>query len=145
MLASCSLPPLAAASNELHSKFNQAAVPQSQVSPHGSRTPTYLQAAPSPNATAPTGVLRLGLSSSGRDGYLFVPPSYRPATKNALMVVLHGAGKGGLDGLGVVLDQGNSSGARGWVLRCRRLAAAARCRDRQIKQPWPGQRLGDST
>ena len=71
-----------------------------------------MQAAPPANATAQTGVLRLGLSSSGRDGYLFVPASYRPAARTPLVVVLHGAGKGGLDGLGVVLDQANSSGAR---------------------------------
>lgn len=101
----------------------------------------HTQAASSPNATAPRGVLRLGLSSSGRDGYLFVPPSYRTAAKNTLMVVLHGAGKGGLDGLGVVLDQANSSGARGRVLRCNRLVAAAWCRDGQMKQHGLGQWL----
>ena len=87
-------------------------MPQSHFTPHVSRAPNCLQAAPPSDASAPTGILRLGLSSSGRDGYLFVPPSYRPAARSALMVVLHGAGKGGLDGLGVVLDQANSSGAR---------------------------------
>ena len=77
-----------------------------------------LQAAPSSTATAPTGILRLGLSSSGRDGYLFVPPSYRAAARSPLMVVLHGAGKGGLDALGVVFEQANSSGAPGGKLCC---------------------------
>lgn len=70
-----------------------------------------LQAAASSNATTPTGILRLGLSSGGRDGYVFVPPSYRQSAPCALIVVLHGAGKGGLDGLGVLIDQANSSGA----------------------------------
>ena len=70
-----------------------------------------LQAAASSNATTPTGILRLGLSSGGRDGYVFVPPSYHQSAPCALIVVLHGAGKGGLDGLGVLIDQANSSGA----------------------------------
>lgn len=70
-----------------------------------------LQAAASSNATTLTGILRLGLSSGGRDGYVFVPSSYRQSAPCALIVVLHGAGKGGLDGLGVLFDQANSSGA----------------------------------
>jgi len=69
------------------------------------------QAAGRPNATAPTGILRLGLSGSGRDGYVFVPSSYQASAPSALVVALHGAGKGGLDGLGVLVDQANSSGA----------------------------------
>ena len=70
-----------------------------------------LQATASSSATTPTGILRLGLSPGGRDGYVFVPPSYRQSAACALIVVLHGAGKGGLDGLGVLIDQANSSGA----------------------------------
>ncbi len=69
------------------------------------------QAAGRPNATAPTGILRLGLSGSGRDGYVFVPSSYQASAPSALVVALHGAGKGGLDGLGVLVDKANSSGA----------------------------------
>lgn len=55
------------------------------------------------------GILKLGLSQI-RDGYLFVPGSYNPSTANAMIVVLHAAGKGGLDALGVLIDQANSSG-----------------------------------
>jgi len=57
-----------------------------------------------------TGIMKLGLSNSGRDGYVFVPQSFGPATGNAMILALHGAGKGGLDALGVLIDQANSSG-----------------------------------
>ncbi|BDA49352.1 probable feruloyl esterase C [Coccomyxa sp. Obi] len=62
------------------------------------------------NATAQTGILKLGLSTSSRDGYIFVPNSYNSSRTNSMILAIHAAGKGGLDALGVLIDQANSSG-----------------------------------
>lgn len=45
-----------------------------------------------PHELLPPGLHPLGLSSSQRDGFLFVPASYDPATPAPLLVSLHGAG-----------------------------------------------------
>ena len=66
---------------------------------------------------AHTGILRLGLSSSGRDGYLFVPGSFSQK-RSAMIIVIHAAGKGGLDAMGVLIQQANSSGACGGMQAC---------------------------
>jgi len=39
------------------------------------------------------GLQPLGLSSSGRDGFLYVPPTYRPSQAAPFVVLLHGAGR----------------------------------------------------
>nr|QOL01182.1 putative extracellular protein CSOL_100 [Pseudococcomyxa simplex] len=67
---------------------------------------------PTVGGTVQRGILRLGLSSSSRDGYLFVPSSYDPAKGAPMIVALHGSGKGGLDALGVLYDQANSAGGQ---------------------------------
>ena len=58
------------------------------------------------------------------------------------MVVLHGAGKGGLDGLGVVLDQANSSGAPGSVLCVSRPVELQRAGRGEAKYLSQGKGLG---
>lgn len=70
-----------------------------------------LQSQSQSNATAQTGILKLGLSTSSRDGYIFVPDSYNPSKTNPMILAIHAAGKGGLDALGILIDQANSSGA----------------------------------
>ena len=62
------------------------------------------------STTPQTGILKLGLSSGARDGYLFVPASYTPQRRSAMILAIHAAGKGGLDALGVLVQQANSSG-----------------------------------
>lgn len=69
-----------------------------------------LQSQAQSNATAQTGILKLGLSTSSRDGYIFVPNSYDASRRNSMILAIHAAGKGGLDALGVLIDQANSSG-----------------------------------
>jgi hypothetical protein len=56
--------------------------------------------------------LKLGLSQSSRDGYLFVPPACNGSAAGLPMILaIHAAGKGGLDAIGVLIDLANSSGA----------------------------------
>ena len=57
-----------------------------------------------------TGILKLGLSSSSRDGYIFVPPRYDPTKANAMILAIHAAGRGGLDALQLLIASANSSG-----------------------------------
>ena len=45
-----------------------------------------------PTEATSTGLHPLGLATTGRDGVLFVPSSYVPATPLPLLVLLHGAG-----------------------------------------------------
>ena len=45
-----------------------------------------------PTGTVQPGLHPLGLSSGARDGFLYVPPSYRAETPAPLIVLLHGAG-----------------------------------------------------
>lgn len=59
-----------------------------------------------------TGVLKLGLSSgSGRDGYVFIPSTYTPATPAPLIVALHGANKTAFNGMATVVDAATAAGA----------------------------------
>lgn len=71
-----------------------------------------MQGRPTVGGTVQRGIMRLGLSSSSRDGYLFVPSSYDPAKGAPMIVALHGSGKDGLDALGVLYDQANSAGGQ---------------------------------
>lgn len=71
-----------------------------------------MQAVPFNKSIAPqTGILRLGLSTGARDGYLFVPGSYSAQKSSPMILAIHAAGKGGLDAMGVLIQQANSSGA----------------------------------
>ena len=54
---------------------------------------------PSAGGTPPTGLVPLQLSSSDRDGVLYVPPGYRPGRPTPLVLSLHGAGGSGRRGL----------------------------------------------
>lgn len=59
-----------------------------------------------------TGVLKLGLSSgSGRDGYVFIPSTYSPATPAPLIVALHGANKTAFNGMATMVDAATAAGA----------------------------------
>lgn len=76
-----------------------------------------------PEETGPTGLHRLGLAP-GRDGYLYVPPSYRADHPAPLVLMLHGAGgdaRGGLlpfqplaDEAGILLLAPDSRDTRTW-------------------------------
>ena len=73
----------------------------------------------SPNATAPkgkapVGLLKLGLSvGSGRDGYVFVPPSYSPDVPTPVIVTLHGANKTAFNGRATLIDPATAAGEHG--------------------------------
>ena len=60
--------------------------------------------------SAQKGILKLGLSSSTRDGYIFVPSQYDPANTNAMILAIHAAGRAGLDALQLLVASANSSG-----------------------------------
>ena len=58
-----------------------------------------------------TGVLKLGLATgSGRDGYVFVPPSYSPDVPTPLLVTLHGANKTAFNGMATLIDEATAAG-----------------------------------
>lgn len=57
-----------------------------------------------------TGLRKLGLSSSGRDGYVFVPTTYNPKQPAPLIVTLHAAGRDGLDGLAPLYESAKAAG-----------------------------------
>ena len=56
-------------------------------------------------------IVKLGLASSGRDGYLYVPAQYDPSKSSPMILAIHAAGKGGLDALQILIASANSSGA----------------------------------
>ena len=70
-----------------------------------------LQARPSAKATeaAPVGLRSLGLTAS-RDGYLYVPATYRPEGSAPLTLLLHGAGEDARDGLALLRAQADAAG-----------------------------------
>ncbi len=73
---------------------------------------THLTARPgTPTASATTGLSRLGIGGQ-RDGMLYVPLSYAPATPLPLFVALHGAGGSGSDWQ----SYADRAEARGFVL-----------------------------
>ena len=59
----------------------------------------------------PKSIVKLGLTSSGRDGYLYVPAQYDPSKSSPMILAIHAAGKGGLDALQILIASANSSGA----------------------------------
>lgn len=59
-----------------------------------------------------TGLRKLGLSNSGRDGYLYVPESYKPGSPVPLIVTLHADSKGGLDGISHLYGFAKTNGVR---------------------------------
>ena len=60
--------------------------------------------------SAQKGIMKLGLSSGSRDGYLYVPSQYDPTKANAMILAIHAAGGGGLDALQLLMASANSSG-----------------------------------
>ena len=57
------------------------------------------------------GVIKLGLATgSGRDGYVFVPPSYTPDVPTPLIVTLHGANKTAFNGMATLIDEATAAG-----------------------------------
>ena len=69
-----------------------------------------LQARPSGAAAgaAPVGLRPLG--AAARDGYLYVPPTYRASSPAPLAVLLHGAGEDARDGLALLRAQADAAG-----------------------------------
>jgi phospholipase/carboxylesterase len=59
--------------------------------------------------TAPRGLRALGLAAA-RDGYLYVPPDYRPEIPGPLVLLLHGAGEDARDGLALLRGQADEAG-----------------------------------
>jgi phospholipase/carboxylesterase len=58
---------------------------------------------------APVGLRPLGLAAE-RDGYLYVPPAYRPGSPGPLVLLLHGAGEDARDGLALLRGQADEAG-----------------------------------
>src|SRR5215210_787743 len=58
---------------------------------------------------APLGLRPVGLAAA-RDGYLYVPAEYRSGPPAPLVVVLHGAGEDGRDGLALLRSQADEAG-----------------------------------
>ena len=58
---------------------------------------------------APVGLRTLGLTAA-RDGYLYVPPTYRPESPGPLVLLLHGAGEDARDGLALLRGQADEAG-----------------------------------
>ena len=59
---------------------------------------------------AQTGVLKLGLGSTNRDGYLYVPPQYDSSKASSFILAIHAAGKSGMDALQLLYSSAASSG-----------------------------------
>jgi phospholipase/carboxylesterase len=70
-----------------------------------------LRARPAPPAPAasPVGLRTLGLAAS-RDGYLYVPATYRAGQPAPLALLLHGAGEDARDGLALLRAQADAAG-----------------------------------
>ena len=69
-----------------------------------------LQARPAATSgTGPVGLRPLELGAA-RDGYLYVPPTYRAEDPAPLVVLLHGAGEDARDGLALVRAQADGAG-----------------------------------
>ena len=62
-----------------------------------------------PTTTPTTGLTSLGLAA-GRDGLLYVPPTYRAATPAALVLMLHGAGGSSQGGIQPLLPLADAAG-----------------------------------
>ena len=76
--------------------------------------PSRLTARPSPPTRSITpGTFPLGLGAD-RDGFLYVPPSYRPSVPAPLMILLHGAGRSSSEWSTAPLD--TMFGAQGIVV-----------------------------
>ncbi len=60
--------------------------------------------------SAQKGIMKLGLSSGSRDGYIYVPSQYDPTKANAMILAIHAAGRGGLDALQLLIASANSTG-----------------------------------
>jgi phospholipase/carboxylesterase len=58
---------------------------------------------------APVGLRPLGLAAE-RDGYLYVPPDYRPDSPGPLVLLLHGAGEDARDGLALLRGEADEAG-----------------------------------
>lgn len=61
------------------------------------------------SGVAPAGLLPLGLDRD-RDGFLFVPSRAQAGEPLPLVLMLHGAGASGMDGLGPFLDRADEAG-----------------------------------
>jgi phospholipase/carboxylesterase len=71
-----------------------------------------LQARPAARApgTAPVGLRPLELGGTARDGYLYVPVSYRAQRPAPLVLLLHGADEDARDGLALLREQADGTG-----------------------------------
>ncbi len=68
-----------------------------------------LLARPGAGDTGPVGLRTLG-HAAARDGYLYVPASYRPDLPGPLAVLLHGAGEDARDSLALLRGQADEAG-----------------------------------
>ncbi len=75
------------------------------------QTEGRLRARPAAGATgaAPVGLRPLGLGAA-RDGYLYVPATYRAGRPTPLALLLHGAGEDARDGLALLREQADGAG-----------------------------------
>lgn len=55
-------------------------------------------------------MLKLGLGSTNRDGYLYVPPQYDSSKASSFILAIHAAGKSGMDALQLLYSSAASSG-----------------------------------
>jgi phospholipase/carboxylesterase len=82
----------------------------SGLAPPGATTPSLPTTDPETGRPA-TGVLKLGLATgSGRDGYVFIPPTYSPDVPTPLLVTLHGANKTAFNGMATLIDEATAAG-----------------------------------
>ena len=61
-------------------------------------------------AGAPVGLRPLGPDGAAREGYLYVPPTYRAGRAAPLILLLHGAGEDARDGLALLRGQADEAG-----------------------------------
>ena len=55
-------------------------------------------------------MLKLGLGSTNRDGYLYVPLQYDSSKAISFILAIHAAGKSGMDALQLLYSSAASSG-----------------------------------